>query len=208
MAYLYSNLQTDLAGVIHRTIPSTLLPGWSQRASARISKHLRSTWNESSISNLVWASGKAPLPTDFREIRRVYTASAEVPQWGAGATRAWSSSGASSPMAYTVRGRSIIVAPAPTDGMNSSIMVDYFRAVPVLTNTTDTDTTLEYHTEVWLAAFRIEAHTWDHDYDSLKLAAADFESAIEEANKSEAASRSAQGAVQWGGAASPQQASG
>lgn len=137
----YAELQTALANWLSRADLTSRIPEFISIAEARINRKLRIRQQETSSDVALTASTRtANLPSDFREVRRMYMNGSPVreleyvsPQdyW-----RRYAASQYGQPEMFTIEGSTFLFGPIPDTAYTAKL--SYYASFPALSSTAHT----------------------------------------------------------------------
>lgn len=176
----YTDLQRLVAAYMDRDDLDDRLPVFIALGENRLNRLLR-TVNQEFRSIWMIDSESWDMPDDFRRLRKIHIEGmpdrplTEInPQ-----SAAFNFSGAAGiPSCYYIEGRTISFAPPPAD--ETQFRVTYWRRVPPLTATEDTNWLLQEHGDIYLFAALLEACLYIRDPEGVALCSDKLDEAIAE----------------------------
>lgn len=144
----YATLQTDIAGWLHRSDLTAVIPSFIANAEARFNRRLRVRDQETSFASVELVDGAAALPDDFAEFKALWV-DASPPQSLAVTTSEYVRSrptDASKPQYFAIEGSNVICW--PTAG---SIKGVYYAKIPALSDSNTTNWLLDAAPDLYLA---------------------------------------------------------
>lgn len=178
----YSELVTEIGEWANRadTDFTNRIPTFIRLFEARVNRKLRSPQQEITLTqSTVGSTSTYALPSDFRQARKVILETDPItslePMSPANLNTFYPDSATGQPAAYAISGQNLILAPTP-DGAYT-LVINYFREVPALTDSNNTNWLLSAHPDAYLfgalceaAAFLIDddrAATWKNAWDEV-----------------------------------------
>jgi len=149
----YSDLQQTIADWLNRADLDQQIPDFIQLAESTLNDVLRSSYMVSSTA-VALSSGRAALPADALEI--IYTQVEDTPSQPLEQItpqqlvmlRRARTREAAAPRFYAVIGRELVVTPSPSGA--TSLDVDYYEQIPVLSDSNTSNWLLEEAPHVYL----------------------------------------------------------
>lgn len=161
----YAELQTAVGNWLARDDLSSYVPDFITLFESVANRRLRVRQMETTAT-LTPSSGAATLPTDYLAWRRL--------TWNGSTSRelefvhptylraAYPSADAGTPRIFTIEGSTLSIR--PTDG--TTLTMDYFQKIPVLSASNTTNWLLTAHPDVYLWGAMVEAHVFAKDAES------------------------------------------
>lgn len=189
----YAQLQSAVQGWLHRsdTGLTTRIPDFISLTEAKFNRKLRTRDMESHNSSFVVSAQYASLPTDFKELRSIHISG------DSGGTLDYmdlqdmsnrypfSSTGV--PKFYCITGSQFRFAPRPAGTYTA--VVDYYAAIPALSDSNTTNWLLTSHPDAYLYGALLEASPFMKKPQDLPTWAALFKAVMVDIDGSDEASK-------------------
>lgn len=164
MAYTsYSDLQTSVANYLGRSDLSAVIPDFIRFAETRLARELRTRkMLKSATSSMTAGDARVALPTDFLEVRDLYTqGNPRMPvtyMSPSGFTRDARADESGLPVFYTVLSAEFQFAPIPDTAYVLEIL--YYAQPPVLSSTNSSNVFLANYPDALLYGALLEAEPY------------------------------------------------
>jgi len=162
----YSDLQTSIGNWIKDTTLTSVIPDFITLAEARFNRQIRTPEMEA-VSTAAVSTQSFAVPTGFLEMRSIWLEERPdhpldyFPPHQLKTMRANSDAG--KPIAYTIIGESVYLAPAP--GASYNVSIAYYGKIPALSGSNTTNWLLTSHPDLYLSASlaAAEAFGWNDE---------------------------------------------
>lgn len=164
MAYTsYSDLQTSVANYLGRSDLTTVIPDFIRFAETRLARELRTRkMLKSATASMVAGDARVALPTDFLEVRDLYTqGNPRMPvtyMSPSGFTRDARADESGLPVFYTVLASEFQFAPMPDTAYVLEIL--YYAQPPVLSSSNSSNVFLANYPDALLYGALLEAEPY------------------------------------------------
>lgn len=180
----YSGLVTSAGLWLERSDLGAMIPDFITMVEERLNRILRVPEMEAT-DTLTIADGSASLPTDLREIRHIYTdLSCEnevVPVPLSTLRRDYPvTAQTGTPMVYSVVGSDVHFRPAPGDGDDDTLVLDYYQEIPALSTDNEVNWLISKHPSIYLRGVLLEAEFYGWNDERLPLIKSAQDEAIDE----------------------------
>lgn len=179
----YSALVTEIAAWLDRDDLTARIPGFIRLAEARLNDLLRCPEMEK-ITTLYAVTGDTNLPTDFLAMRGIYldtTPNGPLRAMAPDALIEDYTGTAGIPLAYSIVGRTLRLAPPPASPCNIKML--YFGRIPSLTDAAPSNWLLTMRPDLYLWGTLLAASAFIEDGDHVGQWKAAYDEALAERMK-------------------------